>query len=248
MARKHKNTINHQCRNAPLLIADKPLFKEIKRKIIHEALNLPLHEWISTGKLIEDLTISNKPPPNIQHNTCKKECPLSIQYGLPCKCFLFHCPVKNEVISPSPIHPRWFFDGPLYITTDSWRMQYSDFHDNDEQLKNNFTRTISKKSDRYQGHGMTLVEESAVMSIDYAKTLPAYEQEKYAKVFQKFNSLFQNRQTDHSEVPTAFVDPIRPKDVKLKKGKRRGLSLCEALEEGEAEGQRQRRAESSEQT
>ena len=127
-------------------------------------------------------------------------------------------------------------------------MQYSDFHDNDEQLKNNFTRTISKKSDRYQGHGMTLVEESAVMSIDYAKTLPAYEQEKYAKVFQKFNSLFQNRQTDHSEVPTAFVDPIRPKDVKLKKGKRRGLSLCEALEEGEAEGQRQRRAESSEQT
>lgn len=77
---------------------------------------------------------------------------------------------------------------------------------------------------------MTLVEESAVTSLDYAKALPAHEREEYAKAFQEFNSLFQNRRTKHAEVPTTFVDPIRPKDVKLKKGKRRGLSLREALE------------------
>lgn len=106
MARKHKDIINCQRRNAPLLIADKPLFKEIKRKIAHEALNLLLREWISAGKLVEDRTISNEPPPDIQHNICKKECPLPIQYGLPCKCFLFHDLVKDEVISPSLIHPR----------------------------------------------------------------------------------------------------------------------------------------------
>ena len=99
MARKHKDTINCQRRNAPL-------FKEIKRKIAYEALNLLLRKWISTGKLVEDLTISNEPPPDIQHNICKKECPLPNQYGLPCKCFLFHDLVKDEVISPSPIHPR----------------------------------------------------------------------------------------------------------------------------------------------
>ncbi len=65
MARKHKDTINRQCQNAPLLVADKPLFKEIKPKITHEALNLLLHKWISAGKLVEDRTISNKPPSDI---------------------------------------------------------------------------------------------------------------------------------------------------------------------------------------
>lgn len=44
MARKHEDTINRQRQNAPLLTADKPLFKEIKRKITHETLNLLLRE------------------------------------------------------------------------------------------------------------------------------------------------------------------------------------------------------------
>lgn len=147
MARKHKDTINRQRQNASHLVADKPLFEEIKRKITHEALNLLLRKLISAGKLVEDLTISNEPPPDIQHNTCKKEFPLPVQYGLPCKCFLFNCLVDDEVVSPSPIHPRWFFDGPSYITRDSWRMQYSDFRDNDEPLENDSTRTLVKKGD-----------------------------------------------------------------------------------------------------
>ena len=125
-------------------------------------------------------------------------------------------------------------------------MQYSDFCDNDEPLKNDFTRTLVKKGDRYQDHSMTLVEELAVKSLDYAKALSANEREEYAKVFQEFNTLFQNRRTKYTEVPTTFVDPIRPKDVKLKKGKRRGLSLHEPLEEEEAEKRQQRRAESIE--
>ena len=113
-------------------------------------------------------------------------------------------------------------------------MQYPDFCDNDERLENDSTRTISKKSDRYQGQGMSLVEESAVTSHHCAKTLTVNEREEYAKAFQEFNGLFQNRQTKHGEILTAFVDPIRPKDVKLKKGKCRSLSLLEALEEEEA--------------
>ncbi len=79
-------------------------------------------------------------------------------------------------------------------------MQYSDFCDNDEPLKNGFSRTLVKKSDRYQDHGMTLVEELAVTSLDYARALPAHEREEYAKVFQEFNSLFQDRRTKYSEV------------------------------------------------
>ncbi len=147
MACKHIDTISRQRQSAPLLVADKLLFKEIELKITHETLHLLLREWISAEKLVEDFTISNKPPPDIQHNTCKKECPLSIQYGLPWKCFFFHCLIENEVISPSLIHPRWFHYRATYITTDSWRMQYPDFRDNDERLKNDSTRTILKKSD-----------------------------------------------------------------------------------------------------
>lgn len=78
MARKHEDTINRQRRNAPLLIMDKPLFKEIKRKITHEALNLVLREWISARKLVEELISSYEPPPSIEHDTCKKECALPI--------------------------------------------------------------------------------------------------------------------------------------------------------------------------
>ena len=72
MARKHEDTINRQRRNAPLLIMDKPLFKEIKRKITHEALNLLLREWISAGKLVEELHSSHEPAPAIDQDTCKK--------------------------------------------------------------------------------------------------------------------------------------------------------------------------------
>ena len=108
-------------------------------------------------------------------------------------------------------------------------------------------RHYQKKSDCYQGHGMTLIQESAVASLGYAKTLPAHKQEEYAKAFQEFNKSFQVRRTKHAEVPTTFVNPIRPKHVKLKRFTLRGLSLRKALEEEEAEKQRQRRAESIEQ-
>lgn len=77
MARKHEDTINRQRQNAPLLIMDKPSFKEIKRKITHEALNLLLREWISAGKLVEELHSSHEPAPDIDQDTCKKECALS---------------------------------------------------------------------------------------------------------------------------------------------------------------------------
>lgn len=247
MARKHEDTINRQRRNAPLLVADKPLFKDIKQKITHEALNLILREWISAGKLVEDLIHSNERPPDIQRNTCKKECALPIQYGLPCKCFFYYCLIQEEVISPSLIHPRWFFDGPPYVAKDGWRMRYSDFRSSDEQSEDDSTKHMTGKNDRYHRHGMALLEEAAVTSLDYAKTLPANEREEYAKAFQEFNSLFQNRRARHAEIPTTFVDPIRPKDVKLKKGKRRGLSLREALEKEEVEKRRRRRAKSIEQ-
>lgn len=78
------------------------------------------------------------------------------------------------------------------------------------------------ESDRYQEHGnhWTMRKLSPYMS---------------AKAFKEFNAVFQARKARQALVPTTFVDPIRPKDVRQKKGRRRGLTLREALEEEEAD-------------
>ena len=82
------------------------------------------------------------------------------------------------------------------------------------------------------------------MSLDYTKTLLANNREEYAKAFHKFNSLYHNQTIKHAKVPTTFVDPIRPKDVMLKKRKFCGLSLRKALKEEEVEKQQQHQAKS----
>lgn len=243
MARTHTDTINRQRQNAPFLVNNKPAFKEIKRKIIHESLNLLLREWIAAGKLVEEIEKSDEPCPDIENDTCKLECALPIQFGLPCKCFLYHCLVRSEPISLTLIHPRWFLDGPLYIPENGWRMRFSDFRAENPML----FQEKKMESDRFQDHGMALLEESVMVSLDYARTLPVHEREEYAKAFKEFNAVFQARKTKQALVPTTFVDPIRPKDVRYKKGRRRGLTLREALEEEEADKRRRRRAASVEQ-
>lgn len=100
--------------------------------------------------------------------------------------------MQDEVISLALIHPRWFFDGPPYVTKDGWRMRYSDFRDTDLPSEGDYTSHLPNNINRYQDHGMALIEESAITSHDYVKTLPANEQEEYAKAFHEFNSLYQN--------------------------------------------------------
>lgn len=117
-----------------------------------------MREWVAAGKLIEELDSSHEPFPNIDQDTCKKECALPIQFGLPCKCFLYHCSVKDEIISSTLIYPRWFFDDPPYVTGDSWRMRYSDFCDTNFSSPGSSTTLLPKAIDRYQDHGIALVE------------------------------------------------------------------------------------------
>lgn len=124
-------------------------------------------------------------------------------------------------------------------------MRFSDF-----QAENQMPKDFQEKkmqSDRYQEHGMALLKESVIASLDYAKTLPVNEREEYAKAFQEFKAVFQARKAKQALAPTTFVDPIRPKDVRHKKGKRRGLTLREALDEEEGDERRRRRAQSVEQ-
>ena len=201
-----------------------------------------MREWIAAVKLAEELKKFDVPCPDIENDMWKLECTLPIQLGLPCKCFLYHCLIRGKPLTPSLIHPRWFLDWSLYVSKNGWRMRYSNC-----QVENQMPEDFQEKkmpSDRYQEHGMALLEELAIESLDYAKTLTVHER---AKAFQEFNALFQARKAKQALVLTTFVDPIRPKDVCQKKRKRRGLTLREALDKKEADKRRQRRAQSVEQ-
>ncbi len=122
MARNHIDVINKQRGNVPRLVNDKPVFHEIKRSITHEALNILLREWIATMKLAEDLEQSDQPCHNIEGNRCRTECLLPVQFGLPCRCFLYNYLVEQNSIPTSLIHPRWALDGPDYVPKNGWKM------------------------------------------------------------------------------------------------------------------------------
>ncbi len=66
---------------------------------------------------------------------------------------------------------------------------------------------------------MALLETTTLQSIDYGKSLPSNGREKYAKALVEFNNAFQNFSARHKAIPTTFVDPIHPKEVRFTKGK-----------------------------
>ncbi len=173
----------------PFWLRDKPLFKKIKQKNHFKALNLLLRMWISDGKLVETLTDSNKPPPNIQHDICKRKCRLPIQYGLPCKYFLYCCLVEDEIISLSLIHPCWFFYGRLYTTKDGWRIRYSDFHDSNKPFGNYFY-SLTKVKWSISRSWYSINKRIGSTATWLRKNSASIQAKKIRKAFQKFNILF----------------------------------------------------------
>lgn len=65
IAHQHKDIIYKEWQNAHFLIANKPLLKEIKQKITHEAFKLLFCKKISAKKLVEELATSYQPIQNI---------------------------------------------------------------------------------------------------------------------------------------------------------------------------------------
>lgn len=245
MARNHIDVINKQRGNVPRLVNNKPAFREIKRSITHEALNLLLCEWIATMMLAEDLEQLNQPCPNIEGNRCRIECLLPVQFDLPCRCFLYHCLIEQKLISMSLIHPRWALDGPDYVPKNGWKMVL--YISDVGQLSPTAHNQESKEGDRFEDHGMALLETTTLQSIDYGKFLLSHDRELYAKALAELNNAFQNCRGRYEAIPTTFVDPIHPKEVRFTKGKRRrGLTNHEAAQAQEADERRHRRAKSIE--
>ena len=189
MACKNKVIINWQTQNAPFWLRDKLLFKEIKQKNHFEALNLLLRKWISAGKLVEKLTDSNKPPPNIQHDICKRKCKLPIQYSLLCKYFLYFCLVKDEIMSLSLIHPCWFFYGRPYATKDGWHIRYSDFRNSNKSFGNYFYG-LTKVKWSISRSWYSINEKIGSTATWLRKNSASTRAKRIRKAFQEFNILF----------------------------------------------------------
>ena len=154
MSQNHTDTINRQLRHTPFFVTDKSVFKEIKREITYEVLNLLLLEWIAVVKLAEKLKKFNIPCLDIEKDICKLECILPIQFGLPCKCFFYQCLIRGKPITLSLIHLYWFLDGPQYIPKNGWQIIYSDC-----QFENQMLEDFQEKkmpSNCYQKYRMVL--------------------------------------------------------------------------------------------
>lgn len=81
---------------------------------------------------------------------------------------------------------------------------------------------VKKKGDRFENHGMALLETTILQSIDYGKSLPSHEREEYAKALAELNNTFQNRRNRHAAirlltlfVPKKFVSQKENDDVVL---------------------------------
>ena len=99
------------------------------------------------------------------------------------------------------------------------------FSNSDQSLDNNTSKILSKNKNYYQKHDMIWIEKLPVISLNYVKIFIVYEWEKYTKAFQEFNSLYQDQKIKYADISILFIDPIRPKDLKLKKSKHCNLIL-----------------------
>ena len=57
---------------------------------------------------------------NLVWECCKKGCTQPLQYGLPCRCWMYECLPRGIPIPLSLIHPRWLFSTPDVVV--GWKM------------------------------------------------------------------------------------------------------------------------------
>ena len=103
-------------------IMDRDMFAVVGSLVTHETILLISFELNEAKRWVENVTddiSSQDPPPG---EGCIFDCEAPIQYGLPCKCWLFPCVQLNLPIPISLIHPREFFDGPSKVV--SWNMSF----------------------------------------------------------------------------------------------------------------------------
>ena len=109
---------------------DHSAFTSLKGKITHSAIAIISHELnftkINAEKFNQQISFGVEPGHTaiikLSRDCCISKCELPIQFGLPCKCWLYQCVIDQVPIPISLIHPRWFYKGPPFVVF--WKMSF----------------------------------------------------------------------------------------------------------------------------
>ena len=262
LKRIYNDKVAKQRKNLPRLIhPNRHFFTEIMNDVTHQCLELMLPELVAAKGLYIGVSNGEIPENRVWGSACVAGCPLPLQYGLPCRCWLYKC-VKDEAKIPgSLIHPRWRFDAPELNFR--WRMSFdrrprttslsvSIDNDDDSDVTEIAPFPTSTSGNRYEDYGEVLYESTVLETHAYAQKIPeAHKKEAYHKYMAEglkaLDERWHGRNDDLRLTPRFGKGPVN-RNLKFKKGRsKRALGGNEVAEEAIRLERRRIRAASIEQ-
>lgn len=102
-------------------------------------------------KLIDDIAYSGNRIIESAGESCIYDSELPLQYGLPCKCWLYSCVANFIPIPISLIHRRLFIDGPSFVISLHMTLDYGLSHEQmrclAERIQENLYQKLGEKED-----------------------------------------------------------------------------------------------------
>jgi hypothetical protein len=152
---------------------------------------------------------------------CLLDCQLPIRYGLPCRCFLFHCMLNQDPIPLSFIHPRWHCNGPDIVR--DWHMSRVEITPIQHQTREHAQHPRDRDGgDLFQRNGKELILNKSLDILKTHERLTAPEQIKFAitvkDTIDKVSKVFQDRREKQQVMPSEIPKAL-PTQKQLRKDK-----------------------------
>jgi hypothetical protein len=167
------------------------------------------------------------PLPDVNYEPiCLLAHPLPLRYGLPCRCWMYHCIYNSTELPLSTVDPQWHIKGPNVVH--SWAMSlYKPLPNSDKDNAPSPPRT-RRAGDIFQQDGRQVVLNAALDSNRLQEQLPGPDSLKLAARFktttaqgiQKFTARKERRQ----QLPTEVPKPL-PTQKELYRNKKTGKVL-----------------------
>lgn len=196
MVLDYENCINSQ-RLSTSRLMDRVILVDIGSKITHEAIKMLMKEWNEAEMWAHRISENeDTPPQDPRRHGCQLSCDSPPRFQLPCKCWLYTCRQHGLPIPLSLIYPRWYFDGPSYIS--DWVMSFASLPEIQLDSIQSNLQIAGAHEDRYRNHGTSLVEGATLSMLDYHKKLLGNRKEVYAKgarqLVEEYNNKFEEKE------------------------------------------------------
>ena len=273
----YTSQLNDQKRGLPSSIdGSREAFSEISRYITHQAIDLLIVQWNAAKTWFFDAEddLIDAPP----EGRCSYACDLPRQFGLPCKCWLYHICRRDIPIPISLIHPRWLFKAPEVVA--HWEMSLdpsisvedyqnlnategssdSDSDDSSSSNRGDNIKTSTEQQgsllgDKFKRRGAALIEKTTLNSMEYHKKIrDAHQAEEFAREQAILMARLQPKYDKRREIdlPISFAVAKKSEEALLyKKGqsrRRRAMTGREAADQAETVERNRRHAQSLEQS